>query len=63
MMPSTVTHITQNTRYRVVLERSATKGIIGYKVEANSDNLIEVIKDAEQLKAGAEKLAVEKEGE
>ena len=59
MMPSTVTHITQNGRYQIEIERAATKGILGYKIKANGDDLLQTIKDAEQLKKEAEKLAIE----
>jgi len=59
MMPSTVTHITQNGRYQIEIERAATKGILGYKIKTNGDDLLQTIKDAEQLKKEAEKLAIE----
>lgn len=59
MMPSTVTHITQNGRYQIEIERAATKGILGYKIKANGDEILQTIKDAEQLKKEAEKLAIE----
>lgn len=46
----TVTHIHLNQRYRVVIERAAsTKGKDGFKVEANSDSLEEVKREAEAL--------------
>ena len=42
-----VTHITQNGRYRLVLERAAsTKGVDGFKIEANGDDIDCVRKDA-----------------
>ena len=46
-----VIHITQNNRYRIMFERAAssTKGVDGFKVEANGDNLKEVEKDALRL--------------
>ena len=58
-MPSTVTHIAQNGRYQIEIERAATKGILGYKIKANGDEILQTIKDAEQLKKEAEKLATE----
>jgi len=54
MENQTVTHITQNGRYRVVFERSATKGVIGYKVESNGDDLDKTFEDAVKLKLNAE---------
>ena len=36
---NTVTHITQNSKYRLVIERAAsTKGVDGFKVEVNGDD-------------------------
>ena len=50
----TVTHITQNGRYRIVIERAAsTKGVDGFKVEANGDIMGEVQSEIEQLYAHA----------
>ena len=63
MENQTVTHIKQNGRYKVVFERSATKGVIGYKVESNGDDLDETLLDAVNLKQLAELHAPEvKEG-
>jgi len=40
----------KNGRYRVVFEQAAsTKGIIGFKVEANSDNLQEALQQSEMM--------------
>jgi hypothetical protein len=44
-----VTHQTINGKYRVVYERSAVKGIDGFKVEANGDTIDSVLVDAEEL--------------
>ncbi len=44
-----VIHQTINSRYRVVFERSAVKGIDGFKVEANGDDIEAVRKDANDL--------------
>ena len=42
MESSEVRHTTINGKYRIVLERAAsTKGIIGVKVEANGDSLVD----------------------
>ena len=62
-MGETVTHIHQNERYEVSFERSATKGIIGYKVKAKGDDLKETFADAESLKGKAEQSAPIKEEE
>jgi hypothetical protein len=44
-----VYHQTINGKYRVVFERSAVKGIDGFKVEANGDDIESVRKDANEL--------------
>ena len=49
MEETNVTHQTINGKYRVVFERSAVKGIDGFKVEANGDNIESVTKDATAL--------------
>ncbi len=47
-----VTHITQNGKYRIVIERAAsTKGVDGFKVEANGDEIGQVEADANRLYA------------
>ena len=47
-----------NGKYRIVIERAAsTKGVLGYKVEANGDSLLDVVGDIDQLKTDAEKIA------
>jgi hypothetical protein len=46
---SKITHQTINGKYRVVFERSAVKGIDGFKVEANSDEIEQLEKDAQIL--------------
>lgn len=57
MENQTVTHITLNNRYRIVIERAAsTKGVDGYKIEANSDTMEEVVASARYLKEQAEKM-------
>ena len=45
-----ITHIHLNGRYTVTYERSATKGVDGFKVTANGDDLETVEKDAADLK-------------
>ncbi len=53
-----VTHISQNSRYRIVIERAAsTKGTLGFKVESNSDSLEDVKSDVKILKLAAEEIA------
>ena len=44
-----VTHNTINGKYRVVFERAGTKGIDGFKVEVNGDDMAEVQTDGEKL--------------
>lgn len=45
-MSEEVKHIQVNGKYRMQIERSATKGIDGFKVEANGDDMILVEADA-----------------
>lgn len=56
-----IKHYQINGKYRVVFERSAVKGVIGYKVEANGDKINQVMKDAEALKRQAEEATQEVE--
>ena len=35
-----VTHTYLNTQYRIVFEQAAVKGVLGFKVEANGDDLL-----------------------
>lgn len=51
---SIVTHVTKNSRYKVQYERSATKGVVGYKCEANGDSLLETASEAGDLRKLAE---------
>jgi len=49
-MAEQVEHRTINGKYRIVIERAAsTKGIDGFKVEANSDDMGYVLAEVEQL--------------
>ena len=49
-MSEEVKHIQVNQRYRIVIERAAsTKGVDGFKVEANGDDSAEVLADAHIL--------------
>ncbi len=52
-----VIHQTINGRYRVVFERSAVKGIDGFKVEANGDDIEIVKKDALDLYGWTQSIA------
>lgn len=53
-----VTHINRDSRYRVVFEQAAsTKGVIGFKVEANGDDLNQVSEQAEGLLKWAREIA------
>ncbi len=47
MEETKVIHV--NSRYRVVFERSAVKGVDGFKIEANGDEIDKVVADAEGL--------------
>ncbi len=49
-----VEHYQIHQRYKIQYERSAVKGVDGYKVEANGDDLKAVLWDAETLKGQAE---------
>ena len=51
-----VIHKTINGKYRMVIERSAVKGIDGFKVEANGDDKAELKKDASELYEDAKEL-------
>ena len=57
MEESIVTHLNKDTKYRVSYEQSATKGIMGFKVEAHSDNLEDAISDATILLQSVSKQA------
>lgn len=55
---SEVKYYQVNGKYRIVIERAAsTKGTLGYKVEANGDDLTLVGADASILKTTAEGIA------
>mgnify|MGYP001278358225 CR=1 FL=1 len=47
-------HYQVNGKYKIQFERSAVKGVDGFKVEANGDNIESVQNDAEILKGFAE---------
>jgi len=44
-----VKHIQVEQRYKVQFERSAVKGVDGFKVESNGDELTKTIEDAHAL--------------
>ena len=50
----TVTHITQNGRFQLEIERAAVKGVDGFKVRANSDSWQQVVNEAQALYEAAE---------
>ncbi len=55
MEPQTINHYQVNGKYRVYIERAAsTKGVLGYKVEANGDDILGVIRDIKELKQQVE---------
>jgi hypothetical protein len=64
-MPELVNYQTINGKYRIVIERAAsTKGVDGFKVEANGDSIQEVEADANHLYLTAQELtAIKKEVE
>jgi len=47
-------HITINGKYKVQFERSAVKGVIGFKVEANGDDYNTTLDEAVALMKSAE---------
>mgnify|MGYP001558680117 CR=1 FL=1 len=51
---TTIHHV--NGKFRIVFERSAVKGVDGFKVEANGDQLDLVKLDAETLYQYAQKI-------
>jgi len=53
-----VRHYQVEQKYRVVVERAAsTKGVLGYKIEANGDNLAMVLADIITIKNEVETIA------
>jgi len=57
-MAEEVKHITVNGKYRVVYEQTATaKGVIGFKIEANGDDMETTLVDAHTLLESAKKTA------
>lgn len=50
---TTVTHISLNARYKIQFEQAATKGILGFKVEANGDDLEAVKVEVQNLLTAA----------
>ena len=57
MEQSEVYHINKDGKYRVSYEQSATKGILGFKVEAHGDTIDACLLDANTLLRGAAKQA------
>ena len=57
----TVTHIVQGERYFMTLEQaaSATKGILGFKVQAKGDDIAQVVSDVRKLAREADVMAGE----
>jgi len=55
-MAETINHYQVGQKYRMVIERAAVKGIDGFKVEANGDELSLVETDIKTLYADAHKL-------
>ena len=48
-MPEEVKHINIGQKYRIMIERAAVKGIDGFKVEANGDDMPQAELDAKAL--------------
>lgn len=61
-MAEEVIHSTINGKYRVVFERSAVKGVDGFKVEANGDDYIQTMGDAQSLYNEADRFTATKVG-
>jgi len=57
-MAEEIKHYQVNGKYRVVFERSAVKGIDGFKVEANGDDTASVLNDAQTLYGYAKDITV-----
>ena len=58
MENQTVTHEMTNVKYRIVIERAAsTKGVLGYKIEANGDTVADCVSDIDALKTEVERVA------
>ena len=49
-----IKHFQIGTRYKIQFERSAVKGVDGFKVEATGDDIAQVKADALALKQAAE---------
>ena len=61
-MSETVNHIQVGVKYRIVIERAAsTKGIDGFKVEANGDDIQQVEVDIDRLYTDAQLITKPKE--
>jgi hypothetical protein len=62
MENQTVTHQNVGQRYRLVIERAAsTKGVLGYKIEVNSDSANDALSDIRNLKVLVEEMTPIKE--
>jgi hypothetical protein len=46
-----IRHYQINQRYKIQFEVGAVKGVTGWKIEANGDDMAQVVKDAGFLKA------------
>ncbi len=59
----TITHISLNSKYKVVIERAAssTKQIDGFKVEVNGDDMLTVTNEATKLYKDAQRITEVKE--
>ena len=63
-MAEVVNHINVGQKYRIVIERAAsTKGIDGFKVEANGDDVSQVEADIEKLYKDAQAITFIKKEE
>ena len=61
MENQTVNHIQVGTKYRIVIERAAsTKGVDGFKVEANGDDIQQVETDITRLYDSAQAITFPK---
>ncbi len=61
-MPETVNHINVGQKYRFCIERAAsTKGVDGFKVEANGDDMVQLEADIKTLYSDAKDITFKAE--
>lgn len=60
-MAEEVKHYQVNGKFKVIIERAAVKGVDGFKVEANNDELLFAVQDAKALYESVKNITQEKE--